>query len=161
MGRHFRKRSAFTLIELLVTVSIIVILIALLIPVVGKAKDVAKKNSACLVNTKTLAEAAINFAAAHNGYLQPVSNDDNPGHTQTSWITAADPLHSRWAYSSDRNRHADDFISAIIPYMGGMATDNINNMQSTNVYTSNTASPTTTGLSRHGSRPCVPGEIRT
>ena len=149
MCRHFLKRRAFTLIEMLVCVLIIVILIALLVPVIGKAKDTAK-SGACMANTHTLAIAAINFAASHNGYFQPVSNDDNVGHTQTSWITAADPLHSRWSYSSDPNRHANDFMSAIIPYMGGLVTDNINNMQSTTNYTTYSGSgvtDTTTGLS--------------
>ena len=66
---QMRKR-AFTLIELLVVVAIIALLIAILLPSLGKARDRAK-TAACAANVKSLYQAANNYAAEYNGIILP------------------------------------------------------------------------------------------
>ena len=61
-----RVRRAFTLIELLVVIAILAILVALLVPVVSRAKDLAM-NAACQNNMRLLGEAGLGFAAQREG----------------------------------------------------------------------------------------------
>ncbi|MGN6367602.1 MAG: type II secretion system protein [Phycisphaerae bacterium] len=63
------RKSAFTLIELLVVVAIIAVLIAILLPSLGRARDKAK-SAACLSNLKSM-------SLAYNMYC----NDANNGFT--------------------------------------------------------------------------------
>ncbi len=130
MGRNLlvsRKRRAFTLVEILTVVTILVVLIAILVPVLGRARDLAKTTS-CLANIRTVGQAAVQFSADHMSFLQPVSNDP--------WVQAVDPSHRRYAYWP--NGTTKDWISAIIPYMGGSSSDSINDMQSLLTYTGTT-----------------------
>jgi prepilin-type N-terminal cleavage/methylation domain-containing protein/prepilin-type processing-associated H-X9-DG protein len=61
-------RRAFTLIELLVVVSIIALLIAILLPSLGKAKKLAK-TSACASNLRSLAQAMNIYATDWDGAI--------------------------------------------------------------------------------------------
>src|ERR1035437_5510455 len=64
-----KRRSGFTLIELLVAVAIIALLIALLLPGLARAKDVAKK-SRCLANLKQIGIAFYTYGG-HNSDMVP------------------------------------------------------------------------------------------
>lgn len=80
------KKKGFTLIELLVVISIIALLLAILLPALGKAKDHAKKIG-CSANLRSLSLAAI-FYATDNDDLTPSSSNiwaDN-GITRAGWV---------------------------------------------------------------------------
>src|SRR3990172_6643298 len=59
--------KAFTLIELLVVVAIIALLVALLIPALEQARDVAVR-SACASNVHSSTVGLITYADSHNGW---------------------------------------------------------------------------------------------
>lgn len=73
-----KKKNAFTLIELLVVIAIIGILIAILIPVVSKAMESARRSN-CANNLKSIGTAFLAYAAENQGALPP-----NDGGTLTS-----------------------------------------------------------------------------
>lgn len=61
-----KRHQAFTLIELLVVISIIALLIGLLLPALGAAKDMAKKTH-CLSGLKQTSIGAHSYAADNDG----------------------------------------------------------------------------------------------
>lgn len=72
MNMHMNRcrKRGFTLIELLVVVAIIVTLIAILLPSLGKAREQAK-TTICLSNLKSLAMAMNVYAAEFDGSMVP------------------------------------------------------------------------------------------
>src|ERR1700675_4218527 len=90
LGRSGRAH-AFTLVELLVVIAIIGILIALLLPAVQAARELARR-AQCANNLKQLALGMQNFEAA-NRMLPP--NIRGAGYAAsemgTSWMTAILP----------------------------------------------------------------------
>ena len=67
-----RSLRAFTLIELLVTISIIALLIGILLPALGAARDHGQSVK-CLSNVRQIAIASSAFATDHSGYTYPTS----------------------------------------------------------------------------------------
>src|SRR5271156_82973 len=64
-SRVVRRHSGFTLIELLVVVAIIALLISILLPSLGKAKELANVVK-CGANMKGIALAVIAYASQNN-----------------------------------------------------------------------------------------------
>ncbi len=119
----FRGKSlpAFTLIELLVVISIIAILIAILLPALYMARQEGD-SIVCTSNLQQLGTAAMEFAQAHNGLLQP----DSDAHL----VDNIDPMHTMFAYRYGANIDSQntggatssilkDWASALVPYLGG------------------------------------------
>ena len=71
------RRKAFTIVELLVVIAIIALLVSILLPAIGKARDQAKLTQS-LSNLKNLGVAHASYAAEWNG-RQFTMIDDNMG----------------------------------------------------------------------------------
>jgi len=69
-------RRAFTLVELLVVISIMSLLMAMLLPALGKAKEAARI-AVCQSNLRIQGIAAMMSATEHNGYLTKVRHHPN------------------------------------------------------------------------------------
>ncbi|MEM7576958.1 MAG: prepilin-type N-terminal cleavage/methylation domain-containing protein [Planctomycetota bacterium] len=82
-----RSRAGFTLIELLVVISIIALLIGILLPALGAARNLGR-NAVCLANLKGITTASHAYAADQDGFFpcngqwgQRGWSQDQPGQT--------------------------------------------------------------------------------
>ena len=65
-----RKKIAFTLIELLVVISIISVLMAILLPSLGRAREQARR-TACMANLRSIGQGIYLYAHDNDGRLVP------------------------------------------------------------------------------------------
>ncbi|MGN6371120.1 MAG: type II secretion system protein [Phycisphaerae bacterium] len=84
------RRRGFTLIELLVVVAIIAVLIAILLPSLGRARDKAKQ-STCLSNLRQLGMSYIMYATDKNNGHQVRPGANVPA---SNWIAVTLAYHS-------------------------------------------------------------------
>ena len=68
--QHICQRRAFTLIELLVVVSIIALLVSILLPALGSAREAARM-TICATNLRTVGMAIIYYADDNDNFLPP------------------------------------------------------------------------------------------
>jgi prepilin-type N-terminal cleavage/methylation domain-containing protein len=103
------RKKAFTLIELLVVISIIALLLAIVVPAMRKAKEVAKK-VVCGSGMRQTLVGLKSYGETYDGKLIPIANLTGPGDKQTGvGVTYSD------------NRSATTPItpwSAFVPWMG-------------------------------------------
>ena len=78
-----RRRSGFTLVELLVVIGIIALLISILLPSLGKARDQAKRVQ-CAANLRSIGQAVEMYANQYRGAV-PIGGTDF-GNLQTTYI---------------------------------------------------------------------------
>jgi len=81
---------AFTLIELLVTISIIALLIGILLPALGKAREVARE-AVCLANLRSQQLATVSYSTDNREY---------PRTRYDSTVTGGDAYTSTWALTN-------------------------------------------------------------
>jgi len=93
----------FTLIELLVVIAIIAILASLLLPSLGKAREMSKRIS-CAGNVRQIAQADFLYANDYL-YFTPVNSGSASGHADHSWPTNLlayiKPQYNYWGVSSN------------------------------------------------------------
>ncbi len=80
------KKRSFTLIELLVVVAIIAVLLSILLPALGKARDEVRKIS-CLNNHRQLILAMLQYASDYSGHYPRTSLVDDRESCWSSWGT--------------------------------------------------------------------------
>ncbi len=75
------RKKSFTLIELLVVVAIIAVLVAILLPALNSARDLAKR-AACGSNIRQILTAVTMYASENNDWVAAGSNDWYPARLQ-------------------------------------------------------------------------------
>lgn len=105
------SRAAFSLIELLVVISIIALLIAVLLPALGAARE-AGRSTACLSNLRQVGVGGQAYLNEFRFTYPPTRLPPNVGWSQVSWLGKAGATGSGYeGYSADR-RYFN-------PYVGG------------------------------------------
>ena len=108
------KQQAFTLVELLIVVAIIAVLMGLLLPAVGRAREQANQVE-CLSNLRQLTTAFIMYCQDNQGWMPRASPYASPGNPES-------PQDFLWWQQASRNTFAvpnrDVFNSPIMRYLG-------------------------------------------
>lgn len=94
-----RRTKAFTLIELLVVVAIIAVLIAILLPSLGKARDRAKA-TACLTNVRSVYYELALYANSYNDRVPIGYTWSDKRNSGLFWEAAGGPHAAPWTWGS-------------------------------------------------------------
>ena len=125
-----RRRQAFTLVELLVVVAIVAILVGLLLPLLGRARENARRVK-CAANLRQLITAIQMYAHDHRGYF--------PGSGIARGLFYRSPHEADWIYwQADRNLAE----SPVARYLGSPVDPNVYRCPSDDTVDSRRLAPT-------------------
>ncbi|MFP3938466.1 MAG: type II secretion system protein, partial [Phycisphaerae bacterium] len=84
------RKHGFTLIELLVVIAIIALLMSILMPALGRAREQARQ-VVCLTNLKGLGNAVNQYAGDYREFIPPMQwRQSNGAQTDDTWATLLD-----------------------------------------------------------------------
>ncbi|MCS7032678.1 MAG: type II secretion system GspH family protein [Phycisphaerae bacterium] len=106
LGFCRRKCTGFTLVELLVSIGIVAVLLAVLLPILGKARREANRTF-CLNNLRNMQLAQLQYAHDHNGYLVQagLSHDGVDMEGRSPWIETLQRYYSGSANVQETRSH--------------------------------------------------------
>lgn len=118
-----RRRLAFTLVELLVVIGIITVLISILLPVVGRARESAN-TAKCLSNMRQLQVAQANYAAEHRNDLVQAGMAEGGASAdeQAGWFVVLQKYTSSKLLArcpSDESPYWDSQTVGVVELVGG------------------------------------------
>jgi prepilin-type N-terminal cleavage/methylation domain-containing protein len=87
------RRAAFSLVELLIVVGIIAVLLAIVVPVMSKARNSARL-VACQADVRQLIQASISYASDNEGVLPLPNFKPQDSATTPGWLYSATPKSS-------------------------------------------------------------------
>ena len=116
-----RRDRGFTLVELLVVIAIISLLIAMLLPALGKVRQATIKTT-CATHIRQLSVGYASYAASNNDWL-PQNNITYAGYGLSTWETFSlfwikDPLRDELNDNYGLTRKLWDCPAAIFPVPG-------------------------------------------
>ena len=105
-----RNRGAFTLIELLVVIAIIALLVSILVPAIGKARDLARR-AVCMTQLKSVMYGHQCYAGDNHDLIPPTYSVHNA--TASGWN------QMRW-WADFVFPYFDQDAKISLPYWGGL-----------------------------------------
>lgn len=98
-----RSPAAFTLIELLTVITVLAILLAIIIPVVGRVRE-ASSSVQCLNNLRQISTAARLYAQDNDNKLPVVDGGTTPNGSADNWVFILTGYYNRPDYLGSRGR---------------------------------------------------------